>query len=142
MTITRSAISTAFQHFLVCVDNAPAGVHEDAKEIRETIGEITDDLIARAKALGLSVCNSDGAFNLEIEIYGYLRAQNEERFWGPEGYGKTFDEADPALQRRINEGLERDRDFLAAVRREGLPYSFAGQGSIVAGAEGPMGEQL
>jgi hypothetical protein len=112
MTITRSAIATAFQHFLVCVDNAPEGTFVDAKEIRETIGDLADRLLMAANEHDLKVCNCDGIFNLEIEVYGCLRAQNEDRFLGAEGYGRAFDELDRDGQREMNRRLESDRDFL------------------------------
>lgn len=134
MTMTRSTTATAFQHFNTCVDNAPTGVFEDAKQIREMMGNFADDLLRKADALDLKVCNCDGIYNLEVEIYGFLRAKNEDRFLSAEGYGKTYDEADANLRKRINAGLISDRDFLEKMRiereveREALPYSFARPG--------------
>jgi hypothetical protein len=116
MTITRSITATQFQNFLNAYD-APKGVFEDAKAIRDTIGYLADETLSKAQALGLNVCNSDGIFNLEIEIYGYLRRDNEDRFVGAEGYGETIGDADEATRERINAGLIRDREFLASVSR-------------------------
>lgn len=114
MTITRSLLADQFQEFLVCVDESPTGVFEDAKEIREMMGNIADKLIRDARALGLDVCNCDGIFNIEIEIYGYLRRKNVDRFISFEAYGKVYGEADDFLKERINRGLTSDRDFLAS----------------------------
>lgn len=113
MTITRSITADQFQEFLICVDESPEGTFEDAKAIRAMMGGIADDLIAKARALDLDVCNCDGAFNLEIEIYGYLRRKNVDRFISYEAYGKVYGEADGDTRERINRGLISDRDFLA-----------------------------
>ncbi len=112
MTITRSFTATAFQHFLTCVDESPEGLFVDAKEIRETIGDIADKLLLAANDHDLAVSNCDGIFNIEIEIYGFLRAQNEDRFLSAEGYGRAFDELDRDGQREMNRRLAADRDFL------------------------------
>lgn len=117
MTITRSTTSTAFQRLLTCVEEAPEGMFQDAKDIRDMIGYIADETIRKAQALGLEVCNSDGAFNLEVEIYGYIRDKNEARLMSAEAFGKSMDEADDDLRKRIIAGLERDRAFLAGMNK-------------------------
>lgn len=113
MTITRSETANNFMHFLTCVDESPEGMFVDAKEIRENIGEIADDILKKAEALGMGVCHCDGIFNLEIEIYGFLRKENESRFLGAEGYGRAWEMLDRDGQRDMNRRLESDRDFLA-----------------------------
>lgn len=112
MTITRSQTATNFMRFLECVDESPEGLFVDAKEIRETIGDIADKLLLAANDHGLAVSNCDGIFNLEIEIYGFLRAKNEDRFLGAEGYGRAWEELDRDGRREMNRRLESDRDFL------------------------------
>src|SRR3954469_25845088 len=110
MTITRSPLATNFTRFLYCVDESPKGTFDDAKEVREMMGSIADDLISKAQAMGLAVCNCDGIFNLEIEVYGYLREKNEDRFLGAEGYGRAWEELDRDGRREMNRRLESDRD--------------------------------
>jgi hypothetical protein len=124
MTITRSAASTAFQRFRTVAD-APDGTFVWEKGVLQMIGDVTDDIIYRARARGLEVDNSDGAFNLEVEIYDYLRSTNEERFMGGEGYGKAIDMADRDGVERINAGLIRDRDFLASMKRDTVTPEIA-----------------
>lgn len=130
MTITRSITADNFQHFLVCVDNAPTGTFEDAKEIRDMMGTTVDNMIKEAQALDLDVCNSDGAFNLEIEIYGWLRRKNVDRFNQFEAFGKCFDEADEFLRERILRGLTSDRDFLARLEAD---RALAGEQPVARG---------
>lgn len=120
MTITRSETATNFMRFLECVDESPEGTFVDAKEIRETIGDIADKLLMGAKDLGLETCNCDGIFNIEVEIYGFLRAKNVDRFLPAEGYGRAWEELDRDGRAEMNRRLESDRDFLLEQDWRGL----------------------
>jgi hypothetical protein len=79
--------NTRFANFRACCDDAPAGEYLAERELRQAIGQVTDELMKKAAELGLKPCNCDGAHNVEATIYEWLTAGT---LFGAtaEGYGE------------------------------------------------------
>ena len=79
--------NTRFSNFRACCDDAPKGSFEAERELREAIGRATDELMTKARSLGLKPCNCDGAHNVEATIYEWV---TKGSLFGAaaEGYGE------------------------------------------------------
>lgn len=94
-----------FENFRACVDDAPAGAYEGAKELAAVIGDACDNLIKEVRALGLKADACDLIYHVEATIYEYVKRSNPESTIFPvsEGFGKSMS------------GPERDRVIAQAA---------------------------
>lgn len=104
----------ALEKFKRCADDAPEGMHTEAKELNSVIGETCDNLIKEIRALGLKSDTCDLIYEVEAAIYNYVKRSNPEStlFALAEGFGSAMDS--PARE-RVLEQTARDRDFLRSV---------------------------
>ena len=79
MTIRNRQQADDYNDFRYGCEKAPEGTFEDAKAILATLSEMMDGMEAPAKALGLKVSNSDGAFEIEAAMFDMLRTENPDR---------------------------------------------------------------
>ena len=111
-----------FASFRYACEEAPEGVFEQAKEIREMIGNLADQFVEQARALGLDVCNCDGIHHVEATMFDQLRRKNpNSEIEGAIGLGRALEDAphDPmglhGSKQAILAGLTRDRDFIRSM---------------------------
>lgn len=98
-----------------CAEEAPQDTYEFAKEVAQLVSEVADDVLSRAKAIGLKCNNSDGLREFEAVLYGLLVDSNPDSFSAfvvSEGFGEHM--AGPARD-RVLAGAIRDRDNLKAA---------------------------
>lgn len=69
----NSQLNRDFAAFRDTLDDVPADTYKTAHAVRDAIGEAVDGLINRFRELGLAVCNSDGAHNVEAVIFDWVR---------------------------------------------------------------------
>lgn len=90
-----------------CVENAPDGTFEFEKRARTAIGDITDTLLRKTRALNLNAPSCDQIREVEAVIYGYLREANPLTFAPAEGFGRAMDS--PARERVIAQSAKNLR---------------------------------
>jgi len=82
-----------FRDFKSCVQDAPEGAYEHAKQLDATIGEACDQLMRDLRALGLRADNCDLIYHVEATIYDYVKKSNPDStlFIVAEGFGSAMD---------------------------------------------------
>lgn len=107
-------IKTALERFKRCAEDAPEGMHTEAKELNSVIGEACDNLIKELRALGLKADTCDLIYEVEAKIYDYVKQSNPDAtmFAVAEGFGAAMD--GPAAD-RVRTQAVRDRDFLRSA---------------------------
>lgn len=91
----------AFENFRRCVDDAPAGSYDAAKELAAVIGDACDNLMKEVRALGLKADACDLIYHVEATIYEYVKRSNPQSTIFPvsEGFGSAM--SGPARDRVI-----------------------------------------
>lgn len=81
------SINERFANFRAGCDDAPKGTFLAQRDLRDAIGSAVDSLMQKARELGLSPCNCDGAHHVEATIYAWM---TEGSLFGvqAEGYGE------------------------------------------------------
>jgi len=104
--------------FKACVDDAPEGTYEAAKDLNLAIGEAMDGLMSAIRGQGLLADNSGLAFELESAMYEYVKRSNPGSTIFPvsEGFGEAMD--GPARERVIAQAIA-NRDFIASLKGGG-----------------------
>ena len=112
--IDIQALRLNFDHFDQCADEAPNGVHEQAKAIREVIGKTVDGFMASLREIGLQADTCDRARAVEAVLYAYAKESNPDypEFYTAEGFGDAMN--GEARERVIAQSI-RSRDFLQGV---------------------------
>jgi len=107
----QTETATQFSNLDSCASNAPEGTYESAKNIRTLIGCTVDKLIADLNGLGLKADRGDLAWQLESEIYRYIKNSNPNscEFAVSEGFGEAMS---LPIRDRVIASAEANRDFL------------------------------
>lgn len=105
------AAEQSFHNFERCAEVAPRGAYEQAKEIRQLIGDACDNLIRDLRATGMKADNCDRIRKVELAMYAYVKESNPDDgvFAVSEGFGSAMD--GPAAE-RVMEQTFRDMFFL------------------------------
>jgi hypothetical protein len=103
-----------FDHFDQCANEAPNGVHDQAKAIREVIGKTVDSFMASLRELGLQVDTCDRARAVEAMLYAYAKESNPDypEFYTAEGFGEAMN--GEARERVLAQSVQ-NRDFLQSM---------------------------
>ncbi len=116
----NEAMKTALRNLHSCVQDAPIGTHQDAKQVASVIGKACDILIDDVRSMGLKADNCDLIFAVEAALYDYVKRSNPGAtiFPAAEGFAESLNSED---RERVIASAERDRDFLAGIH----PHSLA-----------------
>lgn len=111
----RNELHADLGYFKACAEEAPEGCYEQAKAVKELIGDTCDSLMRELRGLGLKANAGDRAFDLEAAIYDYIRRSNPEETVFPtaEGFGRGLE--GPARERVMAQAASA-RDFLSGLR--------------------------
>lgn len=112
-TIGVRALNDKLNLIDACAENAPEGTYDEAKQVREIIGDMADEFMRRLQTIGLDTPNCDQIREVEAVMYGYVRDANPLVVATAEGFGEAMD--GPA-RANVIAGATRDRDFLAGLR--------------------------
>jgi Skp family chaperone for outer membrane proteins len=116
MTMSESkARNDAFANFRRCCDDAPAGTYQQAKDLRQAIGDAMTALQVELVALGYKVDNCDRAHDLEAAMYAYVKASNPDATVFPtaEGFGDSM--TGPARDRVIAQAASNAQAYQDAA---------------------------
>lgn len=86
-------LKTALSNFIICANEAPEGAHNGAKVINDEITGACDFLMTNMRAIGLKANNCDLIFNLQAEMYDYVKRSNPENtlFSQAENFGASVE---------------------------------------------------
>lgn len=106
--------NTALENFKRCADDAPEGMHAQAKALDAVIGEACINLMKDVRALGLKANNCDLIYEVEAAMYDYVKRSNPDATLFPlaEGFGAAM--AGEARERVLVQAT-RDRDYLRSA---------------------------
>jgi hypothetical protein len=109
------AKKASLEHFLSCVEDAPEGTFEEAKQASLLIRACVDDLVHGLRAMGMHAGGGDSIFELEALIYDFAKRSNPSAtvFSSAEGFGVAM--AGPARERVLAQA-QSERDALVALR--------------------------
>lgn len=90
MTIRNRELSRRLSNLENCVSEAPAGLFERSKSVAALVGDMSNEVLQRARDAGLNARNDDTLRDLEAAIYGYILASNpgDGELMAAEGYGE------------------------------------------------------
>lgn len=93
-------LNKALRNFKACSQDAPAGAHEQAKDLAAVIGETCDNLVRDLRKLGLVADNGDLMTHVEATIYDYVKKSNPGKalFSTAERFGETVSASSSACQ--------------------------------------------
>lgn len=111
-------IDKRFANFRACCDDAPAGMYEWSREIREIIGRHVDEIRKEVMATGLMPCNSDGAHHVEATVYHWIRSApfSPHEFAAAEGFGAAVN--DPETRERVIAQAAGDKAALDRIKAD------------------------
>lgn len=100
-----------FESFRRCAEEAPAGAHEQAKQVNQIIGDTCDRFMRELREAGLLADNCDRIFEIEVALYHYTKASNPEACVFPtaEGFGEAME--GPARERVLAQTVENIQFF-------------------------------
>lgn len=104
-------VNDRFSHLERCAQMAPEGTYQQAKDVSEMIGSLSNKLLRTLRAMGMKALNDDRLRNVEAAVYAYVLESNPDAsgLLVGEGFGEHVD--GPAGDRIIAVTV-RDRDFL------------------------------
>lgn len=103
-----------FDQFKRCDQEAPEGLHTQAKVLNELIGDTCDEFMRHLRDMGLRANSSDLIYQVEAALYDYVKRSNPEHSLFPvaEGFGAAVD--GPAAA-RVLANVKRDLDALRVL---------------------------
>ncbi|UIS25273.1 hypothetical protein [Erythrobacter phage vB_EliS-L02] len=124
MTIRRNLnvgeIAEDYNNFRTAMDEAPSGLFEATRAMFRSLDDGVGDLLKGFDADGLVYDNCDQIFEIEALLFDMLRRKNpilQSEIASAIGLGETLSTASREVRERVLAGLERDRDFLASLKK-------------------------
>jgi len=107
-------MDNAFSDFRDCVNEAPDGSYQQAKDLSALLGETCDQFMRDVRALGLKADNCDLIYAVEAALYDYVKKSNLESTLFPmaEGFGSAMN--GPARSRVLAQ-TEENLAFFRAI---------------------------